>query len=253
MKQTILWGIVGATMLVSSCRTHYQLTGIRRTRILVDSRYDAQPDAKAVAFVAPYKQQVDSIMSPVVGKIDHYMAARRPESDLSNLLADILVWGGKAYAERPDFGVYNMGGIRAAFAKGSVTYGDVLDVAPFENKISFLTLTGQQVLQLFREMARSGGEGVSHGVRLLIGRDGTLKSASLNGQPVDPQGRYRVVTLDYLAQGNDGLTAFKDKADFVSPQNEQSNVRYIIINYFREQAAAGRTVNAQVEGRITKE
>ncbi len=252
MKQTILWGIVGATMLVSSCQTHYQLTGIQRTRILVDSRYDAHPDAKAVAFVAPYRQQVDSIMSPVIGTIDHYMAARRPESDLSNLLADILVWGAKAYDERPDFGVYNIGGIRAAFAKGAVTYGDVLAVAPFENKISFLTLNGEQVLQLFGEMARNGGEGVSHGVRIVIGRDGNLQSASLHGQPVDPQRRYRVVTLDYLAQGNDGLTAFKEKADFVSPQDEQNNVRYIIIKYFRAQAAAGQTVNARVEGRITK-
>ena len=68
------------------------------------------------------------------------MHADRPESDLSNLLADILVWAAKDYGESPVLGIYNMGGIRADLTKGDVTYGDVLDVAPFENKICFTTL-----------------------------------------------------------------------------------------------------------------
>ena len=42
--------------------------------------------------------------------------------------------------------------------------GDVLDVAPFENKISFLTLSGDKVKELFEQMARRGGEGVSASV-----------------------------------------------------------------------------------------
>lgn len=250
MKQRIFWGLVSLAMVAVSCRSHYQLSGIQRSRILVDNRYDAQPDARAAAFIAPYQHQVDSIMSPVVGTIDHYMAAGRPESDLSNLLADIMVWGGKKFNEKPDFGVYNMGGIRAAFAKGTVTYGDVLDVAPFENKICFLTLTGEQVLQLFSEMAAVGGEAVSHSVRLVITRDGRLKSAAVNGQPVDPQARYRIATLDYLAQGNDRLEAFKGKTDVVSPQSNENNVRFFIMDYFREAAAKGQTVNSRVEGRI---
>ena len=73
------------------------------------------------AFLLPYKHQVDSLMSPVVGEVSEYMSARKPESTLSNLLADILLWGGKNYQESPDFAVYNMGGIRAAFAQGDVT------------------------------------------------------------------------------------------------------------------------------------
>ena len=31
---------------LSSCSSHYQLTGVERTRIVVDKRFDAQPDAK---------------------------------------------------------------------------------------------------------------------------------------------------------------------------------------------------------------
>lgn len=245
-------GIAGmGLLLLASCHTPYHLTDISRSRILIDNRYDAQPDAQAEAFIMPYEQKVDSMMKPVVGKTAHPMAAHRPESDLSNLLSDILVWGGNEFKENPDFGVYNMGGIRAAFPEGDITYGDVLNVAPFENHICFLTLTGEKVQQLFREMAARGGEGVSHSVKLVITKDGKLLSATLNGEPVDPQKNYRIATLDYLAQGNDGLNAFKSKTDVVSPDDAKHAVRYIIINYFKHIAAEGKAVDASTEGRIS--
>ena len=161
------------------------------------------------------------------------MAAHRPESELSNLLADILVWAGKSYNEQPVFGVYNMGGIRAGLAKGKVTYGDVLDVAPFENKIAFLTLSGEKVLELFRQMAMTGGEAVSHGVELVFTKDRQLKSAKLNGEDIDPSASYRIASIDYLIQGNDKMEAFKGKTDVNSPQEESNNLRYITKYYLR--------------------
>ena len=217
---------------------------------MVDSRYDARPDAAAASFLAPYKQKVDSVMGPVLGEVAHDMAAERPESDLSNLLPDILVYMSKGYGEQPDFAIYNIGGIRAALSKGKVTYGDVLDVAPFENKICFITLTGDKVLELFSQIASRGGEGVSHGVELVVSRDLKLVSARLNGQPIDPAKSYRIATIDYLAQGNDGLKAFKDGTDLNSPQGERNNSRYLIADYFSEMQKKGMAVASKVEGRV---
>lgn len=248
-KKPVTCFIVSALLALTSCKQHYELTSVSRSRILIDKRYDARPEPEAQAFLAPYKHKVDSIMSPVVGEVSAYMAAGKPESSLSNLLADILQWGGKSYGERVDFAVYNMGGIRAAFAKGRVTYGDVVDVAPFENKICFLTLTGTKVKELFQQIASTGGEGVSHGVNLVIsGRK--LLDCRLNGEPIDGSKNYRVATLDYLAQGNDKLEAFKSGTDVVSPQTQENNVRFIIMNYFRDQMAQGKVVSREVEGRI---
>ena len=250
-KSLILTAFMGTAMMVALCRSHYEMNGIERSRILVDKRYKA--DAEAEAFLAPFKQRVDSVMSPVVGEIARYMAAQRPESELSNLLADILVWGGKAYGEKPVFGVYNMGGIRAAFAKGKVTYGDVLEVAPFENKICFFTMTGEKVLQLFGEMATTGGEAVSSGVKLVFSKDKKLKSALLHGQEIDPKAQYRVVSIDYLAQGNDGLTVFKNATDINSLKDAKNNARYIIRDYFLEMSKQGKVIDSKVEGRIVVE
>ena len=253
MRRNVIMALLGTMLLTTACASHYRLIGVERSRIRIDSTYDAHPDEQVAAFMAPFKHRVDSMMSPVVGSVARYMAAQRPESPLSNLMADILLWTGKAYHEQPNFAVYNMGGLRAAFSKGAVTYGDVIDVAPFENKICFLTLKGDMVLQLFREMASVGGEAVSHGVNLVITKDYKLKSALLNGKPIDPQADYRIATLDYLAQGNDKMEAFKAKTNVVSPQNPENNVRFLIINYFREQTAQGKVVDSQVEGRIVVE
>jgi len=249
-KILIIGTAVVAFLLCGSCGSHYQMNNVERSRLLVDERYDIANDAEVEHFIAPYKQKVDSIMSPVVGKSACYLSSNRPESKLSNLLADILVWCAKDYDERPAFAVYNMGGIRAAFAEGDITVGDVLDVAPFENKICFVTLTGDKVMELFRQIASTGGEAVSEAVRLVITRDGRLLSAHLNGKEIDPENSYRIATLDYVAQGNDKMEAFKSSFDVNSPTSTENNVRFIIAKYLKEKMNQGIAVNPQIEGRI---
>ncbi len=238
-------------MVLTSCATHhYQVSEITHNRILIDERYDNVTDAKAEAFIAPYKIKVDSIMSPVVGRSAQYLFADRPESNLSNLLCDILVWAGGMYGEKPEFAIYNIGGMRAGISEGEVTYGNVLEVAPFENKICFFDMKGKDVKRLFEQIAFNRGEGVSHGINLVITKDGKLVSAKINGEDVDDAKEYRIASIDYLAQGNDGMTALKEKTNVNSPTEESNNIRYIIMDYFREQAAQGKAVEATVEGRI---
>ena len=180
------------------------------------------------------------------------MTAQRPEGELSNLLADILVWAAKDYGEKVDFGVYNMGGVRADLPKGTVTYGDVLDIAPFENKIAFGTMTGAEVLELFGQMAAVGGEGVSHSVRMVITKDGKLESATINGEAIDPAKEYRLTTIDYLLGGTDKMEAMKKCRNVNAPKDASNNSRFIIMNYFRDMLKQGKEVNAEIEGRVTE-
>ena len=249
VKRTTIY-LLMSMLLLTSCKHHYEVASMQRSRILVDSRYDAQPDQKAADFLKPYKHQVDSVMGPVVGQSARYMTAQRPEGTLSNLLADILVWAGKDYGEKPDFGIYNMGGVRADLPKGKVTYGDVLDVAPFENKISFITLKGDVLLELFGQIAKTGGEGMSRAVRLVITKQGELVSATIDGQAIDPQKDYRVTTIDYLLGGTDKMEAFKKGTNINAPKDASNNTRFIIINYFREMQKQGKVVDAEIEGRV---
>ena len=249
-KKLTFLGLAAVLFSAVACTSHYRLTDVSRERIVIDNRYDRTPDAEAAAFLAPYKHVVDSIMGPIQGTIAHNMTSGKPESDLPNLLADILLWAGEKYGEKPDFAVQNIGGVRADLIKGDVTYGDVLAVAPFENKICFLTLTGSKVTELFQQIASRGGEAVSHGVELVLTSDRQLESARINGREIDPDRQYRIATIDYLAQGNDGLTAFTSGTDVNAPKADINNTRFIIMDYFREQHAKGVVIDSKVEGRV---
>ena len=252
-KGRVLFSLLITALTLWGCGTRYVVTGIEHSRILVDKRYDASHDTELQTFIAPYKQRVDSIMAPLVGRAGCYMSAGRPESPLSNLLSDILVWGGERFNEQPQFAVYNIGGMRAAIIEGEVTRGDIINVAPFENKICFITLTGEQVQRLFEQIAKRGGEGVSHSVKLVLDKNCHLLRASIDGKPIDPKAQYRVATIDYVVQGNDGMSAFKEGTQLVSPQSDENNVRYIIMDYFSQQMKAGKAVCGKREGRITIE
>ena len=251
MRKKQLFSAGFALLAMASCAPkQYQIVSVERTRVIVDSRYDENPDLKAAEFIAPFKRVNDSIMGPIVGQVAHNMHAKQPESDLSNLVSDILVWVSKDYNEQPDLGIYNMGGIRADLTKGNVTYGDVLNIAPFENKICFTTLSGEQIMQLFRQIARRGGEGVSHGVELVITESGSLVSARLHGKEIDPKADYRIATINYLLEGNDGMPALKTGKNTIAPNDPSNNTRFLIMNYFRDKQAKGETVDSKVEGRI---
>jgi hypothetical protein len=93
-KQYLL-GLFAILTMASCAPKHYHLTSVERSRIIIDSRYDQNPDEKAAAFLAPFKKVNDSIMAPVVGQVAHNMHATRPESDLSNLVSGLLVWAAR--------------------------------------------------------------------------------------------------------------------------------------------------------------
>ncbi len=110
-------------------------------------------------------------------------------------------------------------------------------------------------MELFREMAEAGGEGVSHSVRMVIHWDKKtskyrLVSVNVNGEPVDPQRDYRIVTIDYLLGGTDKMMSFKKGSNINSPQDASNNSRFVIMNYFREMNRQGKIVDAEIEGRI---
>ena len=152
-----------------------------------------------------------------------------------------------------DLTVYNIGGMRAALAVGDVTIGDVIDVAPFENNICFVTLTGAKVRELFEQIAKQGGQGVSREVRLVITADGKLKSATVAGKEIDDNAQYRIVTLDYVAQGNDHMEAFRSGTDIKLSTAQENNVRFLIMDFFRAKMAQGESVEGKLDGRITIE
>lgn len=214
-------------------------------RLEITDRFDNQANARLTQVVAPYRAGVDSIMAPVLGQSLVGMSGGRPESLLGNWGADVLVEQ-SAFDGLPqaDLGIINVGGLRNNMPKGTVTQGDVMLISPFQNVLSRVTMKGDDLLSLFRDIAAVGGEGVSHSVRLVINKKGELLSATVGGQEIDPERHYVVATLDYLAEGNDKLYSFKKKMDMKVS-------KFLARDAMMQSIRQNCTIDAKIEGRIT--
>lgn len=234
-----------STVLATSAQ-HYRLGTVKATRHEVTRRLDARPDSGALRIVAPYRQKVDSIMSPVLGESEISMQAGRPESTLSNFVADVLREASARVGKKADIGLCNIGGLRSTMPEGKITYGDVLEIAPFENRLCVLSLDGRKTLELMQQIAAVGGEGIS-GAKLVITKDGRLLNAEIGGKPVAKDSIYVIATLDYLAEGNDKMYALKKH---LSINKTRMAVRDLLMEAIRHNWDEGRRISAKIEGRI---
>ncbi len=72
---------------------------------------------------------------------DGNRAIRNQETNLGDLVADAL-----RYVAGAQIGMVNGGGVRAKVDVGMITYKNVIDVLPYENKLCLLEATGQQIV-----------------------------------------------------------------------------------------------------------
>lgn len=59
-----------------------------------------------------------------------------------------------------------------------------------------------------------------------------------------------MATIDYVAQGNDKLEAFKSATGMKSPSGADDNVRQVIVKYMKAKMAQGEDIDSKIEGRI---
>lgn len=202
------------------------------------------------ALVDKYKGTLDKQMNEVIGTSLEFMQKGRPESLLTNLTSDVMkMYGDKHLNNGADVTIMNVNGHRSTLPKGDITLGNLFEVYSFDNAISYLELKGEDLVKIFESYARMGGAGISSNARL-VASNRKLKSATLDGNPIDTDKIYNVVTIDYLADGNNGMQAFRDA---VSIDNTGITLRDIMIEYVREQTAQGKTISSQLDGRITIE
>lgn len=247
-KITIGW-MLCAALCCTSCRSQYELTDISVTRVPIDATWDAAQDAEVVALIAPYKSQFEGMMNEVLGQAAVSMDKRRPEDLLGNLIADVLREAGARVLQHPaDVGLMNMGGIRNVLTEGNITVGNVFEILPFENALCVLQLRGSQLKKLFEQIASRGGEAIS-GARMVMTTGRELVSVEVDGKPIDDDKVYTLATIDYLAEGNDGLTAIREVVGSDYPEN--AVLRDVFMDYVKQCTARGEIINSQVEGRVT--
>ena len=170
--------------------------------IAVDSRLDSRTSPDLAAVLVPYRHGVDSLMQIKVaesaGNFENF------EPGLINFVSDFAFdMGRKLNGGKPvDLAFMNKGRLRRSLPEGDVTLGMIMMMQPFNNYLEVIDVKGKDLLEAFDVMAMRGGDGVSANVDATM-KDKKCTSVKINGKNIDPAKTYRLVTIDYLANGGD--------------------------------------------------
>lgn len=231
-------------LLLFSCKTQLHHTVSKDQYYRVDTSIIA--DASVITYYAPYKAQLEAEMNRVIGFSDqHLTRSRGPESLMGNFFVEALLWKGKQLDPNVQASFATKGGIRADLQAGDVTVGSIFEIMPFENVLSILTLSGVDMLRWADHMASTGGQPAS-GIKLVI-ENGKVKEFLVQGKPVDPHAKYKLVTYDYLANGGDYVT-FLDNV--IARKDYTQRIRETLIEYVSDLTAQGKHIQSQLDGRV---
>lgn len=240
-------------LLSVSCKTNYTVVKTNTQNISVPE--NANPiDSQVVQLYLPYKKILEKDMERVISRSEVNLVKQKPESGLTNLLADLLLNEGQNFVKEnnlkinPEVSFFNYGGIRTSLPKGEITVGKIFELMPFENEMVFIQLTGAQLQQFFDIVAKFGGESVG-GVRFVISNE-KAKNVTVNGQKLNFEKKYWLVTNDYSANGGDDLAVFTQRLELVESGKK---IRDIIISNFDERQKNNEVITEILDGRIKNE
>lgn len=201
------------------------------------------------AIISPYKKDLAATMSEVINTSDMVMERGTPESLLGNFTSDLCMHIANSKNIEADFCVLNTGGLRVPIPKGNITRGRIFELMPFENELVVLTLSGSTINKLFEYIGSRDGIPTSKELRLLYSNK-RLEVAKINGTPFDSTQTYRVITSDYLARGGDNMTFFDEAIEWTTMNIK---LRDAILEYIVTEKEQGRSIQAQLDGRIKHE
>ena len=239
-------------------------------------------DADTAAFIAGLQADLAKITERVIGRSDvrlvaledddYTWAVRAHETNLGDFVADAylaLAWHGGVMA---DIGFVNGGGIRANIEPGDVTYGDLINVQPYNNQLCYVDTLGQNILDALEAGVAnlpnpSGGlqhvSGLAYTVRTDIpssvqmpgGKFGgvtgeyRVRDVLVNGEPLDVNRRYKLVSHTFLLmEGGDGLTMFMNDEAVLLDLDNKALIEYI--QYDLKGTIGGEYADPDGQGRI---
>lgn len=248
MKNVICTAFI-SLLLLSSCtsKQQYVVSSVEGERILV--KPTNRPDERMVRLVEGYKTKLDKEMNVVIGESLQDMSFDRPQSLLTNLTSDVMRQLDTKYTGGVpiDLALMNVHGHRAPLAKGNVTVGNIFEIYSFDNELVIVELRGSDLVEVFNSYAKMGGAGVSSNVRLIISKSGNLIDAAVSENLIDNDRVYVIVTLDYLAEGNDGMEALKNAG---SVKRTGVILRDYMMDYVKSKTRNGQAVSSKLDGRI---
>lgn len=202
MIKTFIVICIGAGLLACSSVTEVFL---KPSILKLDGTYSS--NASIDSIVKPYKDSLAKEMNVVIGTSPINFMTARPKGTMNNWFAD-AIFVNQTYNVRltdPVMCLFNVGGIRSSFNKGSITVGDVFKVMPFDNELVWVKLPISSINSIESYLTKTGGEPLAN-ANLVQGK---LQLNGFNSQTKF----FWVITSDYLMNGGDKMDFFQQKIE----------------------------------------
>lgn len=223
--------------LLLACKSDTgQLVEIHGQQVPIDASLTAIDSIEN--FVAPYRTRIDQVLDSTLAYAPKSLLLDdgKHSSSMGNLMADIVFSETapifKSRTEKNlDFVVLNAGGVRSIISAGNVTARNAYEVMPFENYIVVVELSGSATRQLIDFLAKSARRHPISGMLIVVDKNRSLESITIQGEPFDESRSYFVATSDYLVQGGPSVGFFNE---MVSVTDTDYLLRNAIIDYFKK-------------------
>ncbi|MCG6236144.1 bifunctional UDP-sugar hydrolase/5'-nucleotidase UshA [Vibrio diabolicus] len=185
----------------------------------VSIQEEIKQDEMMLEFLRPYQEKGQGKLNVKIaesnGKLEgDRSVVRYQQTNLGRLIATAHMERAKA-----DFAVMNSGGVRDSIAAGDITYKDVLTVQPFGNMVSYVDMTGKEVLDYLNVVATkpvdSGAYAQFAGIAMSI-NNGEVTNVFIGNKQLRLDGNYRFTVPSYNAAGGDGYPKIDDHPGYVN-------------------------------------
>ena len=191
----------------------------KEAELLDYSRFEeVTPNAEVLEAIEKVEAAQKPILERVVGKaavdlIGERALVRTGETNLGQLATDAMI-----DLTGAQIAITNGGGIRASIKAGDITMNDMITVFPYGNTIMVKEIKGSDVKAALEhgvsEYPNEKGAfphtaGITFTLNAYEEVGNRISDLKVNGEPIDLNKTYTVVTNDFMAAGGDGYDMFK--------------------------------------------
>ena len=180
---------------------------------------EIQQNPQVLSFLTPFQEKgQEQLMVKIAesnGKLEgDRSVVRFKQTNLGRLIAASHMQRAKA-----DFAVMNSGGVRDSINGGDITYKDVLTVQPFGNIVSYVDMSGKDVLDYLNVVATkpvdSGAYAQFYGITMTV-ENGQVSNVKIGGKPLLMNKTYRFTVPSFNAAGGDGYPKINKHPGYVN-------------------------------------
>lgn len=229
--------------------------------IHMDNTTKLEPDlqAKVTAWRGPFEDYANEVVGTTENTLDQ-TACQSGDCLLGEVMADAAfeyvynLTTDLSEDQRPSFALFNAKGVRATIDAGNITRGQVITSFPFGNAVVKLTYSGADLLKIlegavsginqFNSQKLSSGIQVSHNLQVQYDPSKApghmLVDARISGQRIDPEKKYIIVTVDFVATGGDNILLKRDDFAVLDTLDE------VLVDYIKARTPLKNTLEKRI-------